>query len=288
MNYYPHHIGDYDSHTAHLSWLEDMAYRRLICLYYRTEKPLPLVEHDVCRLIRAQTPQEKKAVIQVLNEFFIKQSDGWHSTRCNDEINKANIKAERNREVGKKGGRPRKIETTEVNKNNPKITQMVSEINPNITLPITNNQEPIAKDKSSANAPTFDDDEIPVDRQRWIEFFRDECAVDVDAHSTRDRTKFFPLTAQWIKSGISIGQMRKAVSHSYATAKEGFGYLPAYVDRVLATQSKPASDTTETTYQRSIRERVAEIAPGVARKAPGQFNPNFIDEVRDVIAIESH
>lgn len=30
MNYYPFHIGDYLTETAHLSWLEDCAYRRLL------------------------------------------------------------------------------------------------------------------------------------------------------------------------------------------------------------------------------------------------------------------
>jgi len=99
--------------------------------------------------------------------------------------------------------------------------------------------------KSSANPPIFDDDEIPADRQRWIEFFRDECAVDVDAYSIHDRTKFFPLTAQWIKSGVSIGRMRKAISYAYANAKEGFGYLPAYVDRVLASQSRPPRENKQ-------------------------------------------
>ena len=30
MNYYEHHIGDYDADISHLSWAEDMAYTRLI------------------------------------------------------------------------------------------------------------------------------------------------------------------------------------------------------------------------------------------------------------------
>ena len=39
MNYYPFHIGDYISHTSHLSDAEDLAYRRMIDLYYQTEEP---------------------------------------------------------------------------------------------------------------------------------------------------------------------------------------------------------------------------------------------------------
>jgi uncharacterized protein YdaU (DUF1376 family) len=41
VNFYKHHLGDYDAATAHLSWDEDQAYTRLLRLYYRTEKPIP-------------------------------------------------------------------------------------------------------------------------------------------------------------------------------------------------------------------------------------------------------
>ena len=42
VNYYPHHIGDYSKDTSHLTMLEDAAYRRMLDVYYATEKPLPL------------------------------------------------------------------------------------------------------------------------------------------------------------------------------------------------------------------------------------------------------
>lgn len=86
MNYYEHHIGDYDANTAHLSWIEDLAYTRLIRMYYRKEKPIPESLVDVCRLIRATSREQKKAVEAVLNEFFILREDGWHQDRCDEEI----------------------------------------------------------------------------------------------------------------------------------------------------------------------------------------------------------
>jgi uncharacterized protein YdaU (DUF1376 family) len=87
MNFYDHHIGDYDSATAHLSWLEDCAYRRLICLYYRNEAPIPVDIKQACRLVRAVSKQERDAVEQVLGEFFTSDEDGWHHRRCDAEIN---------------------------------------------------------------------------------------------------------------------------------------------------------------------------------------------------------
>ena len=86
MNYYEHHLGDYDGATAHLSWLEDCAYRRLICLYYRTEAPIPADLKQACRLVRASGKPERDAVEQVLSEFFDLRDDGWHNARCDEDI----------------------------------------------------------------------------------------------------------------------------------------------------------------------------------------------------------
>ena len=111
MNYYDHHIGDYDADTAHLTWLEDMAYTRLMRLYYRKESPIPVDVAQACRLVRATSKDERKAVETVLNEFFDLRDDGWHQARCDAEVAAYQARVEHNRRVGKKGGRPRKVET---------------------------------------------------------------------------------------------------------------------------------------------------------------------------------
>ena len=41
MNYFEHHIGDYDEATSHLTAREDGIYSRLIRKYYAKERPLP-------------------------------------------------------------------------------------------------------------------------------------------------------------------------------------------------------------------------------------------------------
>lgn len=118
MNFYKHHIGDYDADTAHLSWLEDAAYSRLMRLYYRREAPIPADLGQACRLVRATSKQEREAVDLVLREFFVLEADGWHNKRCDEEVAAAQAKAEKNRMVGKLGGRPHKSETTMVSENN--------------------------------------------------------------------------------------------------------------------------------------------------------------------------
>jgi uncharacterized protein YdaU (DUF1376 family) len=86
MNYYEHHIGDYAEATAHLTFIEDATYSRLIRKYYATEKPLPADVKIVQRLINARFKEEKNAVVSVLNEFFNLTDDGWRQERCDHEI----------------------------------------------------------------------------------------------------------------------------------------------------------------------------------------------------------
>ena len=86
MNYFELHVGDYDAATAHLTMLEDAAYGRMLRVYYRTEKPLPADVKQVCRLVRAQSKQERDAVQSVLADFFKLEADGWHQARADEEL----------------------------------------------------------------------------------------------------------------------------------------------------------------------------------------------------------
>lgn len=153
MNFYKHHIGDYDSHTSHLTFVEDAAYSRLIRLYYRSEAPLPLDVSHVCRLVRATTKIEREAVRAVLSEFFTQESDGWHSKRCDEEIQSANKTAAKNRENGKGGGRPRKTETQTVSTGNPEETQTVSAESDSGNL----SQTPDSRLQNKTLSPAHDD-----------------------------------------------------------------------------------------------------------------------------------
>lgn len=144
MNFYPHHIGDYMTATAHLSWLEDCAYRRLLDIYYSREQAIPADIGQACRLVRAASKDERKAVETVLREFFV-LAEGWTHKRCDEEISKAQVAADRARENGRKGGRPKKEEPTA----NPDKTQSVSAGNPEQTQVKAPNPNPITNPISS-------------------------------------------------------------------------------------------------------------------------------------------
>lgn len=155
MNFYPHHIGDYMTATAHLSWHEDCAYRRLLDVYYSREQAIPADLNQACRLVRASSKDEKKAVETVLTEFFTRTETGWAHPRCEEEIAKAQDAAERARANGKKGGRPPK----EKPRANPDETQPVSDGNPEKSNskapnpnPITNPSYSVTTDVVTAGA----------------------------------------------------------------------------------------------------------------------------------------
>lgn len=84
MNFYPFHIGDYISHTSHLNDAEDLAYRRMIDLYYQSEQPFN-DSSTVARRIRTTV----EVVEVILHEFFTFEDDGaWHNKRIDEEIAK--------------------------------------------------------------------------------------------------------------------------------------------------------------------------------------------------------
>jgi len=86
VNYIELHIGDYSAATFHLSPLEDGIYWRLLRLYYRDEAPLPADVGQVARAAGCRTPEEREAVETILREFFELQADGWHQSRCDEEL----------------------------------------------------------------------------------------------------------------------------------------------------------------------------------------------------------
>ena len=84
MHYYQFNIGDYASHTRHLSPIEDIAYRRLLDLYYLHERPLNSGLTSVARQINLR--EYESEIKSVLEEFFTLTDDGWINVRADKEI----------------------------------------------------------------------------------------------------------------------------------------------------------------------------------------------------------
>jgi uncharacterized protein YdaU (DUF1376 family) len=129
MHYFNFHIGDYKSHTSHLTLIEDLAYRRLLDFYYLHETPIK--QRDIARQIGMR--EHEQDVLTVLNEFFLSTDEGFVSPRADKEI----AKFKEFSEAGKRGAAKRWGGDREVNSppNAPPIAT-------NNHKPITNNHKP--------------------------------------------------------------------------------------------------------------------------------------------------
>ena len=95
MNFYPHHISDFNNATRHLTRVERSVYRDAIELYYDTESVLTENIERLAKRLLCVTDEEKTALKDVLEEFFELHDGGYFHERCDIEISKyrANIGA---------------------------------------------------------------------------------------------------------------------------------------------------------------------------------------------------
>jgi uncharacterized protein YdaU (DUF1376 family) len=180
MHYYQFHIGDYKSHTHHLSLIEDLAYRRLLDHYYLHESPIK--QRDIARQIGMRDHEQE--VLTVLDEFFISAEDGFIHPRADVEINKFKEFAE----AGKRGAAKRWLKGGDREATSPPNAPPIATIN---HKPRTINQEPVidAAPKGSAKAKRLSGDWVlpkewglwTVDNMKW-----DSATVRFEADKFKD------------------------------------------------------------------------------------------------------
>ena len=181
MHLFMFHLGDYYAHTAHLSPMEDLAYRRIIDLYYLHETPPTGTPDQVARQIRMR--DQAKAVAQVLHEFFTEEVGDpvdnsmqvWRHKRCDKEI-------ERYQAV-KDGGRKGAAMRWAKGGDSPPIPPLSPPyVPPNANQePITVNHKPLTI-KEKQRGSRFDLQEMP---DTWIDFCKQQ-RPDLNLRDTFD------------------------------------------------------------------------------------------------------
>lgn len=170
MHFYLFNIGDYQTHTNHLSEMEDLAYRRLLDWYYLHEKPLPLDVDDIAKRIRMRTHTD--CIAMVLQEFFERTAEGFINHRADLVIAAARAKSESasksaNARWNKKSSKNNKLE------NDANALQTQSEGNA-IQESIINNQN---QGKSRAVALSCPQDVNPQVWADWLHLRRSKKAA---------------------------------------------------------------------------------------------------------------
>jgi uncharacterized protein YdaU (DUF1376 family) len=251
VNYYTRHIGDYLKDTAHLTLLEHGVYARLLDVYYTRETPF--APGEATRLVGARTKEEKAAVDAVLAEFFVE----GRQSRCDREIERYQTKAEHNRTVGKKGGRPPKTDTQTEPKNNP--AGFCEEPKPNPP----NSQQPIANSQRERDTRATRLPPAALLPDEWREWAQTERP---DLDPTRVFSKFRDY---W---------------HGKA-GKDGrkLDWLATWRNWVRDEKGQAANGQPfETNHQRLVRERIEKVAPDLAEKRPGPPHSSQLLEIFDV------
>lgn len=216
MHFYQFHLGDYAAHTAHLSPMEDLAYRRLLDLYYLREGPLAGTPEQLARIIRMRDHAD--SVRQVLLEFFEEESDVgdnpapmWRSKRCDAELVKFRAMAE----GGRKGAAKRWAKPADEAANGGAIATPSTPQ----CQPITNTQYPSSSLRSEegerAKARATTDRPADVSEEAWASFL------------ALRRAKKAPVTALALtglrreadKAGLTLEQ---ALGHCCARGWTGF------------------------------------------------------------------
>lgn len=276
VNFYKHHIGDYDADTAHLSWLEDAAYSRLMRLYYRREAPIPADLGQACRLVRATSKQERDAVDLVLREFFALEADGWHNKRCDEEIAAAQAKAEKNRMVGKLGGRPEKKETMMVSKNNHDGFQKEPNDNPS--------QTPDSRLQTKSSASTAEPPPTPKPSQPSPAAERappgDFVQLAIELRKVGVAcTASHPRVIEWGRQGVTVTMALEAVEVA-RMHKPGEAVSPNYLAPIIAEMLHP-KPPPEPPWWNTPEATIAKGEALGIRAKPGEQMAEYRDRIRE-------
>lgn len=280
MNYYPHHIGDYLKDTAHLTMIEDGAYRRLIDLYYLHEQPLPAEKRQVYRLARASSTAERKAIDTILGEYFSLGDDGWMHRRCEEELSRSRGKAEgedakrENEKERQRRHRQRRAELFDALRGHgmvppwdtstadlqealsriqnrdayEPVTQPVTRDATAIHKPITNNQKPIGGNLSSSPPETRDGAESDSPPSQG-EYLPNPTPYGLLAKLLRakgiDVAPGRPDFREWVEKGLTEDEALAAVDAA-RQAKPAPEPIPwPYLAKVLTTMRTAAENVPD-------------------------------------------
>jgi uncharacterized protein YdaU (DUF1376 family) len=141
MNFFKLFIGDYQRDTGALSLAEHGAYMMMLQHYYATELPLPSAP-ALYRLLRAQSKPERDAIDSIVARFWVLKDGALVNTRAVAEIERAVRQRDVNREIGKRGGRPRQTEQITES-----VSESVSEREPNDNPSHSHSQKEQKKDQ---------------------------------------------------------------------------------------------------------------------------------------------
>lgn len=193
MHYYQFNIGDYMRDTAHLDEMEDLAYRRMLDLYYLKESPLPKDVKEIAKLIRMRTHTD--CIASVLQEFFTASDNGYINEKADEVLASIYDKSDKARLAAEKRWNKQKVKNADA-------MQTHSESNADGMLPNTHN--PIPNNPDTQLKVLVDSGESPVSnlKQDATLVFEHWKLVMAHPRAVLDE-KRLKLITKWLKAGYS-------------------------------------------------------------------------------------
>lgn len=244
MHYYQFNIADYQSHTKHLTPIEDICYRRLLDWQYMHERPITKDVHAICRLLMLK--EYSTDVEQVLNEFFTLTDDGWINNRAFEEIEQFHDKSKKASEAGKASAAKRllNVKTTNNQQHNNRNEQTFNERSTNAQPTI--NQEPLTINHKPGDITHTD---YPSQQSRDPTPAASVC-LEIKKVGIIDVNPSHPKLLMLIEAGATIDEFM----HAARTAKDkGKGFL--YTLGIVESQRTEAAQAKGRVLQGKIQNK---------------------------------
>lgn len=253
MHYYQFNIADYRKDTAHLTPIEHYIYRTLIDWYYLDEKIIPKETQSVMRRLRLATEEEAQLLKNVLSDFFEEEIDGWRHKRINADIEDFHCKCIKNKENGKKGGRPKSTPEPEKTRSVILGNQIESESNPN--------QEPLTKEPLKTFKEKIIKKEIDPELKKLLHDVDDQVIKDF---SILRKQKKAPVTESAVnglrrEAGIAGIDLQTALIACCQNGWQGFKaewYQKAQAPPAYQTKQHLASVAARSIFGNEAQEKV--------------------------------
>ncbi|KGH50384.1 hypothetical protein GS19_08165 [Acinetobacter idrijaensis] len=250
MNYYQHHIGDFNNATRHLSLVERAIYRDLLDMYYDTEKPIDASNLErLARRLQCTAEDQTAALKYVLDEFFTLKDGVYINNRCEREIAEYHGKRKQASDAGKASAKKRAEKkqrnsdggsSNDDHSNSRSSTDVEGQLNENPTTveaalngnltdvqptinhkPLTNNHEPITSnqyiytfDLDYVNANLLKSGRRPVD-QKYIDQLQPQFELYY-ANQPMVDNKALVKFVQWIMRNQDQPQKQQSITKTTA------------------------------------------------------------------------
>lgn len=274
MHYYKRNLGDYAKKAGRLSMLQHGAYTLLIDACYDREQFPTMAE--AIDWTWASSSAEVEAVEFVLSKFFALEDGRYVQSRIKEEIDDYRAKSATNARIAQDRETKRAEKRTDRVRVVDVATRVDNEAPPN-QEPITINQTPSVEGvapRKRAATPSQPDIAKPddVEPQTWADFLKLRKAKRAPVTQTVvDEAK-----RECAKAGMTMEGFLRVWCRRGSQGLEAAWLKP--------DERAQGQAAVETPYQRSMRERMQEAAPEIARRAPAAPPQDAADFFRTVDA----